>query len=150
MAKTEHYDLQPDNKGVVWDLLMYVPTVTGLGAGFFLFWFRGNEALGYLLLFLTCFFFYQAVHRVLGRLILLPSAPVSIDVSKQRVVLKLRNGKLVELVKNVRYFSDYAGKSFGLTGMDLSGVKRQFVFHRGQFADQTEFNKIGGVLKLFA
>ena len=81
---------------------------------------------------------------------MLPNAPVTLDVSKQRVLLELRNGRKVELVKNLRYFSDYAGKSFALTGMDTSGATRQFVFHRGQFADQNEYNKIGGVLKVFA
>jgi hypothetical protein len=81
---------------------------------------------------------------------LLPNAPVVLDVNKQRVLLELRNGNRVELIKNVRYFSDYAGKSFGLTGLDTSGVKRQYVFHKGQFNDQTEYQKLGGVLKVFA
>ena len=86
----------------------------------------------------------------MGRLVLLPNAPVVLDVSKQRVLLELRNGKRIELVKNLRYFSDYAGKSFALTGMDTSGAKRQFVFHKGQFADQNDYNKLGGTLKVFA
>lgn len=150
MAKSERYQLMPDKKGVLWDLLMYVPTVTGLGVGAFIFWYKPNYPLSYLLLFLACFFFYQGLHRVLGRLVLLPNAPVALDISKQRVVVELRNGNKVELVKNVRYFTDYAGKSFGLTGMDTSGAKRQFVIHRGQFADQGDYNKIGGSLKVFA
>ena len=129
---------------------MYVPTVAGLGTGAFIFWYKPNHGLAYLLFFLACFFFYQGLHRILGRLVLLPNAPVSLDVSKQRVLLELRNGNRVELVKNVRYFSDYAGKSFGLTGMDSAGAKRQFVFHKGQFADQEDYSKIGGALKIFA
>jgi hypothetical protein len=149
MAKSERYELSPDKQGVLWDLLMYVPTVSGLAVGAFVFWFKPNHALAYLLLFLACFFFYQAVHRILGRMVLLPNAPKAMDVSKQRVVLELRNGQNVELVKNLRYFSDYAGKSFGLTGMDASGAKRQYVFHKGQFADQKDYNKIGGALKVF-
>ncbi|MCG6968539.1 MAG: hypothetical protein LJE85_02120 [Gammaproteobacteria bacterium] len=150
MAKSERYELTPDKQGVVWDLLMYVPTVGGLAVGAFIFWYKPNHALAYLLLFLACFFFYQAVHRVLGRLVLLPNAPLALDISKQRVLLELRNGQKVELVKNLRYFSDYAGKSFGLTGMDTAGAKRQFVFHKGQFADQNQYDKIGGALKVFA
>ena len=150
MAKSERYQLSADKHGVIWDLLMYVPTVGGLAIGAFIFWYKPNHALAYLLLFLACFFFYQALHRVLGRMMLLPSAPIALDVSKQRVQLELRNGQKVELVKNLRYFSDYAGKSFGLTGMDTSGAKRQYVFHKGQFADQNEYNKIGGLLKVFA
>ena len=80
----------------------------------------------------------------------LPNAPVVLDVNKQRVLLELRNGKKVELIKNVRYFSDYAGKSFGLTGLDASGTKRQYDFHRGQFNGQTEYQQLGGLLKVFA
>ena len=118
MASSERYQLTQDKKGMIWDLLMYIPTVTGLGIGAFIFWYKPNHALAYLLFFLACFFCYQGIHRVLGRLSLLPTAPVALDVSKRRVLLELRNGSHVELVKNVRYFSDYAGKSFGLTGMD--------------------------------
>ncbi|NOZ54395.1 MAG: hypothetical protein GXP08_14895 [Gammaproteobacteria bacterium] len=150
MAKSERYQLAQDRKGVTWDLLMYIPTVSGLAIGASLFWYKPNHALAYLLFFLACFFLYQGVHRVLGRLMLLPSAPVALDVNKQRVLLELRNGNSVELVKNVRYFSDYAGKSFGLTGMDASGARRQYVFHKGQFTEQSDYQKLGGVLKVFA
>jgi hypothetical protein len=150
MAKSERYQLIQDKKGIAWDLLMYIPTVSGLGGFAFVFWYQPNHALAYLLFFLACFFFYQGLHRILGRLMLLPNAPVVLDVNKQRVLLELRNGNRVELIKNVRYFSDYAGKSFGLTGLDTSGVKRQYVFHKGQFNDQTEYQKLGGVLKVFA
>ncbi|MDH5323847.1 MAG: hypothetical protein OEZ68_16710 [Gammaproteobacteria bacterium] len=150
MAKFERYNLVPDKKGMVWDLLMYVPTVGGLGIGASIMWYSGNQNLTYLLLFLSCFFLFQAVNRIMGRLLLLPGTPKAVEISKQRVVLELRNHQKIELVKNVRYFSDYAGKSFGLTGLDLSGVKKQFVFHKGQFVDQNEFNKIGGQLKVFA
>jgi hypothetical protein len=150
VAKSERYQLSSDTQGVIWDVLMYVPTVAGLAAGAFIFWYKPNHGLSYLLLFLACFFLYQGVHRILGRMALLPNAPVALDVSKQRVLLELRNGTKVELVKNLRYFNDYAGKSFALSGMDSSGAKRQFVFHRGQFADQNEYTKIGGTLKAFA
>lgn len=150
MAKVQRYELTQDRKGVIWDLLMYVPMVVGLGTMAFIFWYKPNHALAYLLFFLACFFFYQGLHRVLGRLMLLPGAPVAVDVSKKHVKLELRNGKSIDLVKNVRYFSDYAGKSFGLTGMDASGVRRQFVFHKGQFNDQADYQNIGGALKVFA
>jgi len=150
MAKSERYQLAQDRKGVTWDLLMYIPTVSGLAIGAAFFWYQPNHALAYLLFFLACFFFYQGIHRALGRLMLLPSAPVALDVNKQRVLLELKNGRFVELVKNVRYFSDYAGKSFGLTGMDASGARRQYVFHRGQFTEHADYQKLGGVLKVFA
>lgn len=150
MAKTEHYDLIQDRRGMLWDLTLYVPTVAGLGTGAMIFWFDQNQNLAYLLLFLACFFFYQGVHRVLGRLMLVPTSPVAIDISKKQVLLQLRNGKKTELVKDLRYFSDFAGKSFGLTGMDLLGKKRQFVFHKGQFDTEESFKKIGAALKIYA
>ncbi|HEY5601896.1 MAG TPA: hypothetical protein VIM41_02185 [Gammaproteobacteria bacterium] len=150
MAKSDRYELTQDRKGVIWDLLMYIPTVSGLGTGAAIFWYQPNHALAYLLFFLACFFFYQGLHRILGRLMLLPNTPVALDVNKQRVQLQLRNGGRIELVKNVRYFSDHAGKSFGLTGLDTSGTRRQYVFHKGQFNNQTEYQKLGGTLKVFA
>ena len=150
MAKSEQFELIQDRKGVLWDLAMYIPTVAGLCTAAFIFWYKPNHALAYLLFFLGCFFFYQGLHRVLGRLIILPTAPAKLDVNKQRVIVELKNGKTIELVKNVRYFSDYAGKSFGLTGMDASGAKRQYVFHKGQFSDQGTYQRIGGSLKVFA
>ncbi len=150
MAKSEQYNLSRDKSGVIWDLLMYIPTVGGLGVGAFIFWYKPNHGLAYLLFFLSCFFFYQGLHRILERLMVLPSSPVSLDVSKQGVSLSLRNGDAVDLVKNVRYFSDYAGKSFGLTGMDAAGGQRKYVFHKGQFSSQTEYQSIGALLKPFA
>lgn len=150
MAKSAMFNLLQDRKGVTWDAMMYVPTVSGLGAGAFMFWYDNNQNLAYLLFFLACFFFYQGVHRVLGRLLILPQSPVSLEVSKQRVALVMRNGDSVELIKNVRYFADHAGKSFGLTGMDMMGAKRQYVFHKGQFADEAAFGAVTNALKVFA
>lgn len=150
MAKFERFELIPDKKGMIWDLAMYIPTVAGLATGAAIMWFKANESLTYLLLFLACFFLFHAVNRVMGRLLLMPTNPKALEISKQRVILELKNHNKIELVKNVRYFSDYAGKSFGLTGLDLSGAKKQYVFHKGQFADQNDFSKIGSHLKVFA
>lgn len=144
------FELSQDRKGVTWDVLMYVPTVVGLGIGALMFWYDKNQGLAYLLFFLACFFLFQGVHRILGRMLVLPQSPVSLDISRQRVSLTLRNGEVVELVKNVRYFSDHAGKSFGLTGMDMMGSKRQYVFHKGQFADVVAFGRVADALKVFA
>lgn len=150
MAKSETYSLAQDRQGITWDVLMYVPTVSGLGVGAAIFWHGQNQGLAYLLFFLACFFFYQGLHRILGRLMLLPGSAVGLDITKQRVLVKLRNGDIVELVKNLRYFSDYAGKSFALTGTDMSGAKKQYVFHKGQFTDRAAFDRAGGALKVFA
>ncbi|NOX43598.1 MAG: hypothetical protein GXP19_07690 [Gammaproteobacteria bacterium] len=151
MAKQEQFQLLQDRKGMIWDIALYLPTVSGLGIGASIFWYgNDNQNLSYLLLFLACFFLYQGVHRILGRLMLLPTAPVVLDISKKRVLLKLKNGENTELVKDLRYYSDYAGKSFGLTGMDMKGEKRQFVFHKGQFGDEENFKRIGAALKIYA
>jgi len=150
MSKSENFPLGRDRKGVLWDVLMYIPTVGGLAGVSSMFWYDGNKGLAYLLFFLACFFLYQGLHRILQRLVLLPSSPVELDVSKQRVLLKSRNGESIELVKDLRYFSDYAGKSFALSGMDMMGSKRQYVFHKGQFADETAYKKVAAALKPFA
>lgn len=129
-----------DHQGLIWDLLLYVPTVFALGTIGVSLYYGGNQPFGYLVSFLACFFFFVGVNRVLGtRLMLLPTSPVALDVRKKSVSLRLRNGERIELVKDLRFFSDFAGKSFGLTGMDLTGKKRQFVFHRGQFAADDAF-----------
>jgi hypothetical protein len=39
-------------------------------------------------------------------------------------------------MKDIRFFADQAGKSFGLTGLDAMGSKRQYVFHRKQFTEE--------------
>ncbi len=142
MSKAETFVLEKDRRGVLWDAAMYVPTVGGLSGVSFMFWFDGDKGLSYLLFFLACFFFYQGLHRILQRLLLLPSSPVELSVSKQRILLKTRGGESTELVKDLRYFTDYAGKSFALSGMDMAGAKRQYVFHRGQFADSVIYKKV--------
>lgn len=147
---SERYVLVQDRRGGLWDTLLYLPTVIGLGSVSLMFWFQGNHPLAYVMLFLASFFLLQGAHRILGRLLLLPSAPVALDISRQRVALELRGGARVELVKDVRYFGDFAGKSFGLTGMDLNGVRKQFVVHRGQFPDDEMYKKISAALKVFS
>lgn len=133
-----------------WDLLLYVPTVTALALIALKLWFGPNHTWSYLLLFLASFFFIAGVNRILSsRLMLLPSSVVALNINKQRVGLDLRSGDRIELVKDVRFFSDYAGKSFGLTGMDLSGKQRQYVLHRGQFADDSAFKEATTLLKVY-
>jgi len=128
--------LHADRAGIIWDMLLYVPTV-----GFLLFWglslWYGSEqvGVGYALMFLGFFFLMVGGNRVMRRLQLLPSAPVALDVDRERVQISLKGGETVSLVRDVRFFTDYAGKSFGLSGMDTQGAKRQFVLHRSQFDD---------------
>lgn len=134
------YELIQDRKGMVWDLMLYVPTVSALLGLSARFWFGKDPNLAYLLLFLGCFFLIAGANRILKtRLMILPTAPIAIEVDGDQVGFTLRNGKRVEIVKNLRFYPDYSGRTFGLSGMDGSGKQMQFVFHRGQFGDEAAF-----------
>jgi len=146
----QDYNLAPDRRGAAWDALLYLPVVILLGAYALVLWYQGNQPLSYLLMFLACFMGFIGANRILsGRLMLLPSAPVALSVSKQHVTLRLRSNDHVSLVKEVRFFSDYAGKSFGLTGLDMSGKKRQYVFHRGQFESTAVYDDAMASLRIY-
>ncbi len=150
MAEVMQFDLVQDRKGVVWDLLLYVPTVVALGSIAVSYWYRDEQNMGYLLFFLTCFFFIAGFNRIFKtRLMLLPSAPISLKISEQNLGLQQRNGTQVDLVKNLRYYSDYAGKSFGISGLDGTGKLLQFVFHKGQFATVDQYNSAQTLLKRY-
>lgn len=148
MAETTQYDLVPDHKGMVWDLLLYIPTVAALASLSASFWYGDDHNMGYLFFFLTCFFFIAGFNRVFKtRLMLLPSAPVSIKVGDGTLGLVQRNGIQVNLVKNLRYYADYAGKSFGITGLDGAGKQLQFVFHKGQFPSAEKYDALQSLFK---
>ena len=55
--------------------------------------------------------------------------------------LGLRSGEYISLVKDVRFYIDTQGKSFGLSGKDMLGRPQQHVFHRGQFADEKVYHE---------
>lgn len=149
MAKSD-YKLTPDSRGAAWDALLYLPVVVLLGAYSLVLWYQNNQMFAYLLMFLACFMGFIGGNRILsGRLMLLPSAPIALSVSKQHVTIGLRNNEQVSLAKEVRFFSDYAGKSFGLTGVDMSGKKRQYVFHRGQFESQAIYDDALASLRVY-
>lgn len=148
MLEKTRFDLVQDHKGMVWDLLLYVPTVAVLASMAAKFWYADDQNLAYLLYFLTCFFFIVGSNRILKtRLMLLPSAPVCMEVNGQNVGLIQRNGARIDLVKKLRYYSDYAGRSFGISGLDGSGKQLQFVFHKGQFATADQYNSVREILK---
>lgn len=128
---------------MMWDLLLYVPTVSVLLTLAAKFWYEQDSNMAYLFGFLASFFFIAGSNRILKtRLMLLSSAPVGMEVRKDSVHLVLRSGQSIDLVKNVRFYSDYAGRSFGLSGMDNSGRGLQFVFHKGQFSDEQEYKSV--------
>lgn len=149
-AKEKKCELIQDKKGMWWDVALYVPTVVFLLSIAFKLWYTTDKNWSYLLVFLATFFFLIGVNRILNtRLMLLPQSPLSIDANKTRVMFQLRNGDSVELVKNVRYYPDFAGKSFAITGMDLTGKKRQQVFHKGQFGDEAEYKELREYLRIY-
>lgn len=144
------YELRQDRKGVIWDLLLYVPTVTALFSIAAKLWFGPNQSWSYLLVFLGTFFLLVGANRILKtRLLLLPSAPVALEVSKGQVNVRLRGGQNVALVKDVRFFSEVGGKTFALTGMDLSGQKQQYIFHLGQFQDEGAYKDAKAYLEIY-
>lgn len=148
MSERKQYNLVADRKGMIWDLLLYIPTVVALVSIATSFWYNENQSMGYLFYFLSCFFLIAGVNRVFKtRLMLFPSAPISFWVVDQGIVLGLKNGTQVNLVKNVKYYSDYSGKSFGLSGLEGSGKQLQFVFHKGQFEAGEDFDSAQLLLK---
>lgn len=148
MTEALQFDLLPDKKGMWWDLLLYIPTVVALASISVSLWYNGDHNASYLFFFLTCFFSIAGFNRVFNtRLMLLPSSPVRFAVGQKSLVLVRKSGNPVSLIKNLKYFPDYAGKSFGVSGMDGAGKQQQFVFHKGQFATAASFDSAREALK---
>jgi hypothetical protein len=147
MSETR-FNLSQDRKGMMWDLLLYIPTVVALLSMAAKFWYGDDANLAYVLVFLASFFCIAGANRVLKtRLMILPSAPIAIEIDKALTRLVLRNGKRVELVQDLKFYSDYAGRTFGLTGMDNSGQRLQFVFHKGQFSSVQDYQTVQDKLR---
>ena len=148
MTETMQYDLVQDHKGMIWDLMLYVPTVAALASIAATFWYEDDQTAGYLFFFLTCFFFIAGFNRVFKtRLMLLPSAPISLKVGEDSLGLIQRNGTQVNLVKNIHYYPDYSGKTFGISGLDGTAKQLQFVFHKGQFKTPEKYDALQAVFK---
>lgn len=149
MSKVDSYRLAPDKRGAIWDALLYIPVVLLLASYAVKTWYSGDQTFAYILVFLASFIFLIGANRILGtRLMLLPASPRGLELAKKSVVVMIKGGGRVELVKDLRYYPDYAGKSFGLVGMDLSGKKRQYVFHRGQFERENDFKDLRSQLSV--
>lgn len=149
-VKSLHLNFVPDRKGMVWDLLLYIPVIVFLMITALKLWYGGNQTLGGLLSFLAFLFFFMGFDRILKtRLFILPRAAKGIELHKNSVAMLLRNGERVNLVKNLRYFPDYMGNSFGLTGMDAAGRQQKFVLHKGLFANIADYQRLVGDLSKF-
>ena len=143
------FNLVQDRKGMMWDLLLYVPTVVALLLMVLKFWYGGDVSLAYLFSFLASFFFIAGANRILKtRLMLLPTAPIAIEIGKPVTRIIMRNGEKVELVKDLRIYADYAGRSFGLAGVNKLDERLQFVFHKGQFSSLKAYQAIQEMLKI--
>ena len=148
MAAPSQFVLRRDARGALWDLLLYVPTVVALASVGAKLWFGGDHSLAYLLSFLASFFFIVGANRVLKtRLLLLPAAPVRVELTGEAVAITQRSGTRVDLVKDQRLYTDYAGRSFGISGLDGNGRRLQFVLHRGQFGDLAQYEAIQEALR---
>lgn len=149
MAERRRFSLIQDRKGLIWDALLYIPTVIALLSIGTKLWFGSEKNWAYLLFFMATFFLLVGANRILGsRLLLLPSSPRALSLDKHQLKLELNRGE-VDLVKGVRYFPDYAGKSFGLAGLDGEGKRHQFVVHKGQFEDENAYLDLRTRLAVF-
>lgn len=150
MAAKSRFELVKDKKGAAWDFALYVPTVIALISVATKLWYSDNQNFTYIIVFLTTFIALIGFNRIAkSRLMLIGSSPIAVDVGRNSVNIELRSGSRTELVKEVRFFSDFAGKSFGLTGIDLTGKKASFVFHKGQFESDSAFNDVKALLRVF-
>lgn len=150
MSKSTRFELVQDIKGVKWDLLLYIPTLIALVSIASQFWFNGEQNITYLLVFMTTMIFLIAFNRIAKtRLMILPSSAIALDVSNKAVRLELKSGEFIEMIKGVRFFSDTAGKSIGLSGLDGEGKKQQQVFHKGQFVNEEVFSEAKALLRVF-
>lgn len=140
MKEALKFELVADRQGMLWDLLLYVPTVIALASFSAILWYGNQRNAGYLFFFLTCIFFIAGFNRIFkSRLMLLPASPVVLIVGQQSLGLVQKNGDQLNLVKNLKFFSDFAGKSFGISGQDGAGKQWQFVFNSGQFGTKEKF-----------
>jgi hypothetical protein len=137
------YTLRRDYRGLFWDALLYVPTVTALAFFAIGSFFDDKVPIAYVLGFLACFFLFAGANRILTtRLMWLPSAPVAIEVRPNAADLILRSGETIRLRQNLKLYRDRSGRSFGLTGVSDLGVRKQFIFHRGQFDQDGDFQAV--------
>jgi len=149
MATVKQFRLIRDRRGVIWDALLYIPTVGALLLIAMKLWYGPNHVWSYALVFLGSFFFIVGLNRVLSRMMVLPSSPTAIEIDKQGVYLDLRGDQRVTLIKDVRFYPDFSGKSFGLSGVDLAGKRFQYVFHKGQYPTPADFDEIKSLLNVY-
>jgi hypothetical protein len=143
MSLGTRYTLCRDYHGMFWDALLYVPTVSALATFAVSSWYDGKISIAYLLGFLACFFLIAGANRILTtRLMWLPSAPVAIETRANAADLILKSGEIIKLQRELKLYRERSGRSFGLTGVNEQGRRSQFVFHRGQFRQDSDFQAV--------
>lgn len=143
MSIGTRYTLCRDYHGVFWDALLYVPTVSALSVFAISSWYDNKVPIAYLLGFLACFFLIAGANRILTtRLMWLPSAPVAIETRPNAADLILKSGEIIKLRQDVKLYRDRSGRSFGMTGVSEQGKRRQFIFHRVQFRQDSDFQAV--------
>ena|SRR5664279_1869640 len=143
MSPATRYTLCRDMHGVVWDALLYAPTVSALGVFAVSSWYGDKQPVAYLLGFLACFFLIAGANRILTtRLMWLPTAPVAIEVGTDTVDLVLKSGAIIGLRRDLKLYREKSARTFGLTGLNDQGKRCQFVFHRGQFGNDGDFQAV--------
>src|SRR5450631_727147 len=143
MSIATRYTLCRDYHGMYWDALLYEPTVSALSLFAVSSWYDNKVSLAYLLGFMACFFLIAGANRILTtRLMWLPSAPVAIETRSSAADLILKSGDVIKLQRDLKLFRDRSGRSFGLTGMNEQGKRLQFIFHRGQFGQDRDFQAV--------
>src|SRR5208283_3701350 len=111
-------------------------------------WYDDKVPVAYLLGFLACFFLIAGANRILTtRLMVLPTAPVAIESRANGADLVLKSGDVVKLRLDLKLFREKSGRTFGLTGINDMGKRCQYVFHRGQFKDDSEFKAVMDALE---
>ena len=135
---------------MIWDLLLYIPAVVILLFVSLRLWLGPDKTWTYATVAIASFLCIQGAMRILKtRLMLLPQAPVGLDIGNQRIRVELRNGQTVQLVSKLRYFPDFAGKTIAISGTDLNGKDHQYIFHLGQFRDTSAFKDLRGFLEVY-
>lgn len=148
MAVTKQFVLVPDSKGMIWDLILYIPTIIALASISASLWYSNEHTTSYVFFFLTCFFLIAGYKRVFDtRLMLFASSPMRLDVGDEGLTVIRKEGNQVALLTTLKYFPDYAGKSFAISGMDDIGKQHQYILHRGRFESPDMFKSAQEAIK---
>src|SRR3569832_1736143 len=98
--KGARYEFSQDRKGMLWDLALYIPTVGALFSIAAKMWYGANHSWAYLLVFLGTYILLVDANRVLKtRLLILPTAPVALEIAKNQVRVQQQKNKTNDLVK---------------------------------------------------